>query len=122
MRHLNKILVSNLHEDVEEEDLQEMFGEFGNVLSIEISEDLDPVLETCSAIVTMEDEADAEEAIENIHGKRWMSLRLEVDLYEENKSGSSKKYEEEEDENPWSTFSNDAKKPDVKRPRGFRNS
>lgn len=123
MKNKNKVLISNLHEDVMEEDLQEMFEEFGEIESIEISEELDPVLETCSAVVTMAYEEDAEEAIESLHGKRWKGLRLEVDEYEEDHSRSSyDDFDEDNGYNDWSGNSKPAKKSANKRPRGFKNS
>lgn len=112
MKHKNKILISNLQEEVEEKDLQEMFEEFGEIVSIEISEYLDPVFETCTAVVTMEYKEDAEDAIESVHGKRWRGLRLELDVYEEEKSRTV--YDDEDDQ--WSVPNKDGKKVILKRP------
>ncbi len=115
-----KILISNLHPDALEEELQELIEEYGEVSDLTFSEDPDPVLETFTAVVTMVYEDEAEEVLENIHGKRWMGLRLEADYYVEKKKSSREL--EEEDSEDWSGYAKGQPKSQPKRPRGFRNS
>ena len=115
-----KILVANLHPDALEEELQELIEAYGEVTSLEFSEDPDPVLETYTAIVTMVYDDEAEEVIENVNGKRWKGLRLEADWFEEKKQSQRDADQEEFDD--WDDFGKKEQKSAPKKPRGFRNS
>ena len=65
-----KIQVSNIDRSTSEDELYDLFEEFGSIASLELNEEPDPGKETFSAIVDMVYEEDAEEAIEELNGER----------------------------------------------------
>jgi len=72
------IYVGNLDFKVTENDLEEMFGEFGAVESARVITDKYSGRSKGFGFVTMEDEQEANAAIEALHGKEHKSRPLTV--------------------------------------------
>lgn len=63
------IYIYNLDRSTEEEELRELFEEFGEVDTIRKNSEPDPERDTFSAVVNMPFKEEAEEAIEELHGE-----------------------------------------------------
>jgi RNA recognition motif-containing protein len=74
---LMNIYVGNLAYAVKESELETIFGEFGQVVSVKIVSDRDTGRSKGFGFVEMQDEADGETAIEALNGKE-MSGRAVV--------------------------------------------
>lgn len=74
------ILVSNLDSITSEEDLQALFGEFGEVESLTLNDEPDPEKDTYSAQVIMTFRDEAEAAVEELNGEQidgnWLYVRF----------------------------------------------
>lgn len=69
-----KIRVSNIDRSTTEDELFELFEEFGEVVNVELNEEPDSGLDTFTAWVEMKFVADAEEAIAELNGE-WVDGR-----------------------------------------------
>ena len=72
------IYVGNLDYSIGEEDLKEVFGEYGNVKRVHISTDRDTGRVRGFAFVEMESESDEDKAIQELDGATWMERTLKV--------------------------------------------
>ena len=72
------IYVGNLDYAIGEEDLKEVFGEYGSVKRVHIPTDRDTGRVRGFAFVEMESEADEDKAIEALDGATWMERTLRV--------------------------------------------
>lgn len=72
------IYVGNLPYTLKEDDLQELFAEYGNVTSVNIISDKFSGQSKGFAFVEMENQADAEEAIKQINGRQVSGRNLKV--------------------------------------------
>lgn len=72
------IYVGNLDFKVQENDLEELFGEFGEVESARVITDKYSGRSKGFGFVTMEDDGAANEAIEALNGKEYKSRDLTV--------------------------------------------
>ena len=72
------IYVGNLAYEVTQEDLSEVFVEYGTVKRVHIPTDRDTGKMRGFAFVEMESEADEEKAIETLNGAEWMGRELKV--------------------------------------------
>ncbi len=72
------IYVGNLDYSIEEEDLKEVFGEYGNIKRVHIPTDRETGRVRGFAFVEMESESDEDKAIEELDGATWMERTLRV--------------------------------------------
>lgn len=72
------IYVGNLSYEVNQEDLNEVFTEYGTVKRVHIPTDRDTGRVRGFAFVEMESEADEDKAIQALDGAEWMERSLKV--------------------------------------------
>lgn len=72
------IYVGNLSYTAKEEDLEQVFGEYGKVKHITLPTDRETGRPRGFAFVEMEDDAAEDKAIEALDGSEWMSRELKV--------------------------------------------
>jgi RNA recognition motif-containing protein len=72
------IYVGNLSYDVSQQDLNEVFAEYGTVKSVHIPTDRETGRVRGFAFVEMESEAEEDKAIEALDGAEWMNRNLKV--------------------------------------------
>ncbi len=72
------IYVGNLDYSVEEQELKEVFGEYGTVKRVHIPTDRETGRVRGFAFVEMESESDEDKAIEELDGANWMERTLKV--------------------------------------------
>ena len=72
------IYVGNLSYEVDQNDLNEVFGEYGKVKRIHIPTDRETGRVRGFAFVEMESEADEDKAIEDLDGAEWMERTLKI--------------------------------------------
>ncbi|MGF1489474.1 MAG: RNA recognition motif domain-containing protein [Prochloraceae cyanobacterium] len=72
------IYVGNLSYEVNQEDLNEVFAEYGTVKRVHIPTDRETGRVRGFAFVEMESEADEDKAIEALDGAEWMDRSLKV--------------------------------------------
>ena len=72
------IYVGNLSYDVNQEDLNEVFTEYGTVKRVHIPTDRETGRVRGFAFVEMESEANEDKAIEALDGAEWMDRQLRV--------------------------------------------
>ena len=72
------IYVGNLSYEVNKEDLNEVFTEYGTVKRVHIPTDRETGRVRGFAFVEMESEADEDKAIEALDGAEWMNRSLKV--------------------------------------------
>ena len=72
------IYVGNLSHEVSQEDLNEVFTEYGTVKSVHIPTDRETGRARGFAFVEMESEANEDKAIEALNGAEWMNRELKV--------------------------------------------
>ncbi len=72
------IYVGNLSYEVNIEDLNEVFGEYGTVKRVHMPSDRETGRPRGFAFVEMESEADEDKAIETLDGAEWMERQLKV--------------------------------------------
>jgi RNA recognition motif-containing protein len=73
-----RLYVGNLTYSVTSEDLQEMFEQYGTVLSAQVLNDRETGRSRGFGFVEMENDAEAEAAIENLDGSEHQGRRLTV--------------------------------------------
>ncbi|MBZ0185379.1 MAG: RNA-binding protein [Candidatus Obscuribacterales bacterium] len=74
----NKLFVGNLSFNLDETDLEKLFGEHGKVISVAIPTDRDSGRKRGFAFVEMETQAEAEAAIQGLNGKEVDGRQLAV--------------------------------------------
>ena len=72
------IYVGNLSYEVNQEDLNEVFSEYGTIKRVHVPSDRETGRPRGFAFVEMEDEANEEKAIEALDGAEWMDRQLKV--------------------------------------------
>ena len=72
------IYVGNLAYEIEQEDLNEVFAEYGTVKRVHIPTDRETGRKRGFAFVEMESEANEDKAIEALDGAEWMNRELKV--------------------------------------------
>ena len=72
------LFVANFYEDITEEDLERLFGRYGEVVAARIWIDFETGRSKGFGFVELKDDWDAERAIERLDGKRWHGTHLTV--------------------------------------------
>ncbi len=72
------IYVGNLSYEINQQDLNEVFGEYGTVKRVHIPTDRETGRVRGFAFVEMESEADEDKSIEALDGAEWMDRSLKV--------------------------------------------
>jgi len=72
------IYIYNLDRSTEEEELRQLFEEFGEVDSIRKNKSPDPERDTFSAMISMPFKSEGEEAISELHGESIDGRRIRV--------------------------------------------
>ncbi len=72
------IYVGNLSYEVNQEDLSEVFAEYGTVKRVHVPTDRETGRVRGFAFVEMESEAEEDKAIETLDGAEWMDRQLKV--------------------------------------------
>ncbi|MBO9998678.1 MAG: RNA-binding protein [Cyanobacteria bacterium SID2] len=72
------IYIGNLAYEVTQQDLQDVFAEYGTVKRVHLPTDRETGRVRGFAFVEMEDEADEARAIEELDGAEWMARRIRV--------------------------------------------
>lgn len=75
---LPTLRVTNISEDTQENDLRELFGVFGRVARVYVGRDRETGAGKGFAFVSFEDRANAQKAIDKVHGKGYDNLILSV--------------------------------------------
>lgn len=75
---LPTLRVTNISEDTEENDLRELFGGFGRVARVYVGRDRETGAGKGFAFVSFEEKAQAQKAMEKVHGKGYDNLILSV--------------------------------------------
>ncbi len=83
------IYVGNLSYEVNQEDLNEVFAEYGTVKRVHIPTDRETGRVRGFAFVEMSSESDEEKAIEALDGAEWMSRQLKVNKAKPRENRSS---------------------------------
>lgn len=85
------IYIGNLSYEVTQQDLSEVFSEYGSVKRIHIPKDRDTGRVRGFAFVELESEQEEDKAIENLNGATWMDRELKVNKArpQENKNSFS---------------------------------
>ena len=83
------IYVGNLSYEVNQEDLNEVFAEYGTVKRVHIPTDRETGRVRGFAFVEMSSESDEEKAIEALDGAEWMSSQLKVNKAKPRENRSS---------------------------------
>ena len=73
------IYVGNLAYEINQEDLSEVFNEYGSVQRVHIPKDRETGRVRGFAFVEMKSEANEEKAIEILNGAEWMGRDIKVD-------------------------------------------
>ena len=72
------IYVGNLSYDVNQQDLSEVFSEYGTIKRVHVPTDRETGRVRGFAFVEMESEAEEDKAIETLDGAEWMNRQLKV--------------------------------------------
>jgi len=75
---LPTLRVTNISEDTGENDLRELFGNFGRVVRVYVGRDRETGIGKGFAFVSFDDKADAQKAMEKVHGRGYDNLILNV--------------------------------------------
>lgn len=75
---LPTLRVTNISEDTGENDLRELFGNFGRVARVYVGRDRETGVGKGFAFVSFEDKAIAQKAMEKVHGRGYDNLILNV--------------------------------------------
>lgn len=75
---LPTLRVTNISEDTQENDLRELFGGFGRVARVYVGRDRETGAGKGFAFVSFEEKANAQKAMDKIHGKGYDNLILSV--------------------------------------------
>ena len=73
------IYVGNLSYEVKEEDLNEVFAEYGTVKRVHVPTDIETGRPRGFAFVELETKAEESSAIETLDGAEWMGRTMKVD-------------------------------------------
>ena len=87
------IYVGNLSYDVNQQDLSEVFSEYGTIKRVHVPTDRETGRVRGFAFVEMESEADEDKAIETLDGAEWMDRALKVNKArprEDNRGGGGR--------------------------------
>ena len=87
------IYVGNLSYEVNQDDLREVFAEYGTVKRVHIPTDRETGRVRGFAFVEMDSEADEDKAIETLDGAEWMDRALKVNKArprEDNRGGGGR--------------------------------
>lgn len=74
------IVVSNLNEEVTEEEVQDKFADYGKVRDVRLNLDHRTGYVKGYALIEFEDYKEAVDAIEGLNGKEWLGNRLTLDF------------------------------------------
>lgn len=91
-----KLLVSNLDRSTTEDELDLLFSQYAEINYIDLNEFPDKGKTTLSAIVSINDENDAEYAIEKLQGKKLKGRQIKIEWME------SDEWDDEYDEDEYS--------------------
>jgi RNA recognition motif-containing protein len=83
------IYIGNLSYEVKEEDLNQVFADYGTVKRVHIPSDRETGRPRGFAFIEMESEADEDKAIEALDGAEWMSRELKVNKAKPRENRSS---------------------------------
>ena len=89
------IYVGNLSYEVNQDDLREVFAEYGTVKRVHIPTDRETGRVRGFAFVEMESESDEDKAIETLDGAEWMNRALKVNKArprEDNRGGGRNRF------------------------------
>ena len=89
------IYVGNLSYEVNQDDLREVFAEYGTVKRVHIPTDRETGRVRGFAFVEMDSEADEDKAIETLDGAEWMDRALKVNKArprEDNRGGGRNRF------------------------------
>ena len=75
---LPTLRVTNISEDTGENDLRELFGNFGHVVRVYVGRDRETGVGKGFAFVSFDNKADAQRAMEKVHGRGYDNLILNV--------------------------------------------
>lgn len=75
---LPTLRVTNISEDTGESDLRELFGNFGHVVRVYVGRDRETGVGKGFAFVSFDNKADAQKAMEKVHGRGYDNLILNV--------------------------------------------
>ena len=75
---LPTLRVTNISEDTQENDLRELFGVFGRVARVYVGRDRETGAGKGFAFVSFESKADAQRAMEKMHGRGYDNLILNI--------------------------------------------
>ena len=75
---LPTLRVTNISEETQENDLRELFGAFGRMARVYVGRDRETGIGKGFALVNFEDRANAQRAMEKLHGKGYDNLILNV--------------------------------------------
>ena len=92
-RGRSSIYVGNLSYEVNQEDLSEVFGEYGTIKRVHVPSDRETGRPRGFAFVEMESEANEDKAIEALDGAEWMDRELKVNKArprEDNRNGGGR--------------------------------
>jgi len=78
-----KLYVGNMNFRVVEDDLGELFAQFGNVMSVKIITDRETYRSKGFGFVEMEEKDAADEAIKELNDSVWMDRKLVVNIARE---------------------------------------
>jgi RNA recognition motif-containing protein len=78
-----KLFVAKLNRDVQDEHLQELFSQYGEVVHARVITDRDTGVSKCFGFVQMKNEADARKAMAELNGKEFMRFVMVVKEAEE---------------------------------------
>ena len=85
------IYVGNLAYEIKQEDLSEVFNEYGSVQRVHIPKDPETGEVRGFAFVEMKSEANEEKAIKILNGAEWMGRDIKVDKAKPRNGGSKKR-------------------------------
>jgi RNA recognition motif-containing protein len=83
------IYVGNLNYEVSQEDLSEVFSEYGKVKRVHLPTDRETGRKRGFGFVEMETEAEEDKAIETLDGAEWMGREIKVNKARPRESRSS---------------------------------
>lgn len=73
------VFVRNLHEEAQDEDVHDLFAEYGDITSLHLNLDRRTGFVKGYAVIEYVTKEDAQEAIKEMNGRAWRERTLEVD-------------------------------------------